>query len=483
MDVQLLSPVPDQGFAYNQGIYWPVGLLTIGSVLRRSLPSLDVQILDEAVLGRDEVGRQLRAPIVGIQASSCLSYGGVIRLARLAKARGATVIVGGAHASEVPEQILLNRPDVDYVVVGSGEHPMIELVRRLTTGGGRSTFADVPGVWQRNGNAPLAPSGQNPAFDYELAQPLDYSLVDIPAYHANYRQRLNPDFVGSFQIFTHFGCRYRESRRRAGREWCSYCALGAGLVVRDIDAIVQEIRRTLKDTGVPLGSRVILKCYGDNASALAPHLDRLAAALDQAPDLHRFDLRWSMYGQSSMITPRLIEAFRRLRVHEVYVGFDSVDDHVQRINHLGTTRATHVRAARLLASADIGIHAGFVVGCEGESPATLKSTIEFAEELAGMARVDMFHASPLVVLPGSPAFQKLVAKEPCLSPLDLIDTQAVQKLWLKHFCPQLGSPACALKEVERTARTIEALGRIPSSFGGWRERDSSGTPAQPVGAC
>ena len=48
MDLQLVSPIPDSGFAYNQGVYWPLGLLTIASRLKRAIPEVQVEILDEA---------------------------------------------------------------------------------------------------------------------------------------------------------------------------------------------------------------------------------------------------------------------------------------------------------------------------------------------------------------------------------------------------------------------------------------------------
>src|SRR5688500_1405337 len=124
MDLQLISPVPDSGFAYNQGIYWPVGLLTIASFLKKQLPGLAVEILDEALLGEDGLDRRLTAPVVGIQATSCMTYGSVAKLASRAKAKGSLVVVGGPFASEVPEQILKRRLFIDAVVCGAGEEPM-----------------------------------------------------------------------------------------------------------------------------------------------------------------------------------------------------------------------------------------------------------------------------------------------------------------------------------------------------------------------
>lgn len=470
MRIQLVSPLPDEGFGYNQGIYWPVGLLTIGSFLKRELPDTRVEILDESILGPHAIVDRLGAPLIGIQASSCMTYRNVLRLARAAKETGAIVLLGGPFASEVPEQILRLRPFVDAVVTGAGEEPVREIVERLRQGAAkRDALRNVPGVWMRTGGT-ILPSRDVPTFDFEEALPLDYSLIPVEAYHRNYRARMDGQFVGSFQIFTHFGCKYRDLRQRAGKDWCSYCALSTAASVRDVDAVRREIIETFRSAGVPDGARVILKCYGDNASALGDHLHELAEALHSDAFLRRFDIRWSMYAQSSRVSPRVVEAFRKLKVHEVYVGFDSVDDEVQKLNGLGTSRTAHIRAARRLQDAGIRIHGGFVLGCAGESSVTLQATLDFAEELVALGNVDMYHASPLVVLPGSPAFRMLSEVEPSIKKTDFLDTRSLQLLWLKHFCPELGDPGSALHDLEEMAGKITALGRIPSSFGGWRER-------------
>jgi radical SAM superfamily enzyme YgiQ (UPF0313 family) len=469
MKIQFISPLPDSGFAYNQGIYWPVGLLTIASFLTRKVEGLDIEILDEAILGEARVEAQLSAPLVGIQASSCMTYGSVLQWARRAKATGAKVVLGGPFATELAGQILMRRPFIDAVVAGAGEEPMRRIVEALHQDSGGSVPSGIPGVWSRIKGAVVP--GLNPtAFDYEECRPLDYRLLPIETYHYNYSSRMNPSFCGSFQIFTHFGCRFREVRRRAGKDWCSYCALSDILSIRDPKAIRDEIKEALMSTGIAPGSRVMLKCYGDNASALGGHLETLAGVLNEDPYLEHFELYWSMYAQSSFISPRLIEIFKRLKVWELYIGFDSANDEIQHRNGLGTSKATHLRAALLLQKAGIRIHAGFVLGCAGESLDSLKETVDFAFQLSELGNTDMYHAAPLVVLPGSPAFRMLCEKIPSLEQTDFLDTVDLQLQWLANFCPQLGDPRIALDLLQNTANTITHLGGLASSWGGWQER-------------
>jgi radical SAM superfamily enzyme YgiQ (UPF0313 family) len=470
--LQLVSPVPDVGFAFNQGAYWPVGLLTIASHVKRCVPDLDIELFDEALVDQHRrTQNTISGDIVGIQAASCLTYGSVLRLAEAAKRKGAYVIVGGAFATELGRQILEKRGCIDAVVVGSGEAPMVAIVETLRQGSGIAGLRGIPGVWSRCNGGIVGTDSDGP-FDYERCRPLDYSLVPVSTYHRNYHL-MNPYFDGACQIFTHFGCKYRETRRSAGKEWCTYCSLSDRLVLRTPEDICTEVREALKSANVRPGARLMLKCYGDNASALCEHLDAIARALAGDPVLVSFDLWWSLYAQSSFITPRLVEVLQRLRVWEVYIGFDSGDDGIQRLNSLGTTTASHLRAARLLRDAGIRIQAGFVLGCAGETKDSMSATVRLAETLAGLGNVDLFHASPLVVLPGSPAFRMLCGCVPALRDIDFLNTTQLQHEWIRHFCPQLGEPESALHLLDRTARGLVALGRMTSSFGGWAERDGA----------
>lgn len=477
MKLQLVSPLPDIGFAFNQGAYWPVGLLTIASHVQRCVPDLHIELFDEALVDQCRSTHDaISGDIVGIQAASCLTYGSVLRIAEAAKSKGAHVIVGGAFATELGRQILERRDCIDAVVAGSGEAPMVAIIETLRRGSGISALRSIPGVWSRFNDEIVGTDADGP-FNYERCRPLDYSLLPVSTYHRNYRG-MNPHFDGAFQIFTHFGCRYREMRRSAGKEWCTYCSLSDRLVLRTPEDIRTEVREALESAEIKPGSRLMLKCYGDNASALCEHLDAIARALAGDPVMASFDLWWSLYAQSSFITPRLVDVFQRLKVSEVYIGFDSGDDSIQRLNSLGTTTTSHLRAARLLRDAGIRIQAGFVLGCAGETIESMSATVRLAETLAGLGNVDLFHASPLVVLPGSPAFRMLCGRMPALRDIDFLNTTQLQHEWIRHFCPQLGEPESALQLLDQTARRLVALGRMTSSFGGWAERDAASSGVQ-----
>ncbi len=60
---------------------------------------------------------------------SATEHGEGLRLAQLAKDRGAVTVLGGYHPTAIPDE-LLSQPQVDMVVRGEGELTMRELITK-----------------------------------------------------------------------------------------------------------------------------------------------------------------------------------------------------------------------------------------------------------------------------------------------------------------------------------------------------------------
>ena len=74
----------------------PLGILSVGTYIKQNNPGVEVEILDgNNVLTLDEVKNRIDADLVGISATA-LGYDHAIEVAKVAKKRGARVILGGA---------------------------------------------------------------------------------------------------------------------------------------------------------------------------------------------------------------------------------------------------------------------------------------------------------------------------------------------------------------------------------------------------
>lgn len=143
---------------------------------------------------------------------------------------GMLCIVGGPHPTLVPEEVLAN-PDFDFVCVGEGEYPLLDLVTALQEG---RTVANIPNLWLRqDGNVIKNPL--RPLLDNLDELPFaDRDLFDFDEILAN-----NDGWV---DMMAGRGCPYG----------CSYCCnpilrekfkgLGRYVRFRSVDNVLSEIR-------------------------------------------------------------------------------------------------------------------------------------------------------------------------------------------------------------------------------------------------
>src|SRR5512145_1466387 len=85
----------------------------------------------------------IKPDVVGISSLFTPYYREALEVAARAKKRlAAPVVIGGSHASAVPES-LLSSPHVDYVIRGEGEKALVEFLRYLK---GQKRIEDVPNL-------------------------------------------------------------------------------------------------------------------------------------------------------------------------------------------------------------------------------------------------------------------------------------------------------------------------------------------------
>lgn len=452
--IDLVSVPADFGQGANDGAYYPVGLLTIASRLRRTMPLANIRVVD---LHHEPVYRP-RADVVGISASSTLNYRNVLSIARQAKAAGATVVLGGPHTTHLADQILRNRIGlIDFVIRGKGEIAFEQLIKALHDKWGLEA---VPALsWRNDSGEPVHNVLIPTRWTYDSLLPLDLSTLSsgVEDYWDAFRRRIDRRVDAAFIVFTHFGCGYREmmlSRHNDCRQlarWCSYCSLNDPLSIRTGKRIVEDALWLLKSTNVRPGANVLLKCYGDNIGTQRAVLRDLATAIEESAEWQLYRIGWTFYTQSSRVSPDLIELLRRVGTRNLFIGFDSADDEVQQLNGLGTSITAHRRAVRLCKNAGIRIQAGFVLGCAGETRRSVENTVRFAGELAQTGVLERINSAILFIIPGSPAYSRLCEREPWIRILDDLPTDEIQSYWFRHFCPDLGANAAECFRILRWA--------------------------------
>jgi len=183
MKVLLIQP-PVQDFYDTDVRLQPIGLCYLKAAVKKHIPDIDVIIKDyHGGCGRrtvavprelrylgdyypvadkspfstfhqyyhfgkpfDEIEAEIaeiRPDVVGISSLFTPYYREVLEVAaRVKKRLNVPVVVGGSHASAVPES-LLSSPNVDYVIRGEGEKALVEFLRYLK---GQKRIEDVPNL-------------------------------------------------------------------------------------------------------------------------------------------------------------------------------------------------------------------------------------------------------------------------------------------------------------------------------------------------
>ena len=146
--------------------YFPLGLLYLAAVARDA--GYDVAVFDAMFETSDDAFRaaltQHQPHLVGIAALATVRAA-ALRLAGIAKAAGAIVVLGGADPTGRPEVYLRgNGHDrvVDVVVAGEGEQTFLDLLGRLKAAGWRAEtpLDDLTGLALPDGNDGIRRTGE-----------------------------------------------------------------------------------------------------------------------------------------------------------------------------------------------------------------------------------------------------------------------------------------------------------------------------------
>lgn len=156
--------------------------------------------------------------------------------AGLRRSYGGSIVVGGCHATALPERTMQEYPVFDFAVVGEGELTLLELVQHLE-GNFPGTVADIKGlVFRKDGRV-----CQNAPRPFLTSEELDaLPFPDFSDYYGD-----NPRALAGkhniYVIITSRGCPYR----------CAFCmqVLGHEIRARSQENILREIEFAIEHFG------------------------------------------------------------------------------------------------------------------------------------------------------------------------------------------------------------------------------------------
>ena len=322
-----------------------------------------------------------RPDLVGLTAVTS-TFPSARRVARLARERlgpDVPIVLGGVHATTLPEAGFAE-PAIDFVVRGEGEATVVELVRALEAGG---SIDAIPGLWRR--------TMDGVRHGHERPAERDLDRLSFPRREGIlWPEWLQPGLYQS--VITLRGCPYA----------CIYCAVPGSTDKKTR----YRSPANVADEVALLRDRYDVPYVFFHDSVFTLHRGR---TLELCDELERRDLRvpFCCQTRTDRVDPELLGRLRAAGCHQIFFGIESGDvESLRRMRKsmpLAEIRAAVAEVKRL----GIRCSGFFIVGFPWETAEHIRNTADFATDI-GLDGVSLFSATPL---PGTELWEMSAAHE------------------------------------------------------------------------
>ena len=337
-------------FGERESFIFRPAQLTMPYLAALTPPDVEVSISDEMV---EPLDFQKDADLVGITFVTPFAHR-AYETASAYKRQGRTVIMGGPHASLLPEEV---KKHSDSVVIGEAEDTWPLLIEDF----------------RKNKLKPF----------YKSKAP---ELQSIPFARRDLLKR--EKYIISDVLQASRGCPFS----------CDFCTLaqiyGEGQRLRSVDEVIREIETFTGNTFV---------FWDDNLVGTPGYAKEIFKRLIP------YKKKW--LGQCSItITrdPELLELAAKSGCIGLFIGIESVSQESLNTVNKGFNKVNNLKSdIRKLHDAGIAVLAGMIFGFDTDEKSVFESTIEMASKAA----IDGISFSILTPYPGTPLFERLKAEQ------------------------------------------------------------------------
>jgi radical SAM superfamily enzyme YgiQ (UPF0313 family) len=371
MKVLLISPERER--KKEEAFLFRLSFLNLPYIAAVTPPGVEVKILDEAY---EKINFEEKVDLVGITAQTPVALR-AYQIAEEFKKRGTPVVMGGVHASMLPQEALQH---VDAVIVGEAEEVWPDLIEDLRRGQMRRIYVGSDFV--------------NP------------SQLPLPR-----RDLLHEKFYFPLKLLeTTRGCPYH----------CDFCGVSKFFGFRYRNRPLREIERELKtlfqkgDVMNPALKKILSLFNKDLPYFFKKRLlyiiDSNVAGdkrfcLDLLSLLREFDLLWYGHAPVSIaFDQKLLEGFAQSGCIAINIGFESFS--TKNLNAMGkgfNQPSRYAEAVERIHEHGIGIMGTFIVGLDDDDPGVFQKIIDFCID----SKLDWALAFIMAPYPGTDSFLRL----------------------------------------------------------------------------
>jgi anaerobic magnesium-protoporphyrin IX monomethyl ester cyclase len=338
----------------------PLGIGYLAAALERA--HVEVKVLDLVVFpyskaSLEKVFMEFQPNIIGATAVT-MTFNDAIRVITDAKSISPhiTTVMGGPHISFCAEETMREYPALDLAVIGEGDETVVELTRALEN---QADLSRIRGIVYREAS--------NIRFTEARPPSIDVNTLPFPARHllplSRYRALGAP-----ITMTTSRGCPFQ----------CIFCVgrrmVGAKVRYRNAKSVVDEFQYLST-----LGFRQI-NVVDDLFTADKKHCIAICDEII-ARDIR---VKWTSFARADTVSMDLLKKMRQAGCYAIAFGFESANPDILKTIRKGITAEQMTEAVRMCVEADIIPHGSFILGLPGETPQTMKETIDFERYLDDM---------------------------------------------------------------------------------------------------
>lgn len=399
-------------------VFQPLGLLYVASSLMKHF---EVEIIDASLegwrssrevngwyylgLNFEEIAEKIKSigpDVVGISIPFSINEISALKAASAVKAvsKNIITILGGAHPSVRPLETLSFK-QVDFIVIGEGEHTTLELVQVLKSGN-NSRLKNVNGIGYKENGQPIFTLPRNHIQDLDTIPFPARNLIPMQEYFSAAKNNKTARQAYNFNerqasIITSRGCPYH----------CNFCSIhltmGRQFRPRSPENVIVEIKEIIEDYGVRH-----INFEDDNLTLDRERAKRIFDLMIE----NNLGITWSAPNgiRADSIDEALVKSMKNSGCKRVFVAPESgVQRVVSEIIGKNLDLRKIEEAVILFKKYGIIVDGSFVIGSIGETKSEINESIRYALRLKNLGmRGAAFHiATPYY---GTPLYEEAKQK-------------------------------------------------------------------------
>jgi len=314
---------------------------------------------------------------VGISYLTPLKYV-VERIAGLIREidRDIKIIVGSFHPTFCPEEVMQNS-DIDFVIGGEGEIPLLCLVKELKKDSPK--LETVPGIHYRDRDRQVQ---NNPGVN------LISNLDELPFPARNLVLNCDYSVYRGHSISTARGCPYT----------CTFCAdrrlWGGKVRRRSVDNVIEELR-LLKDT---------YKCdYVEFVDGTFTFDRKYLQTFCSTMINHNLNIEWRCTARYDNLDEELLQLMKEANCSGLYLGLESGSDRVLKAIDKKTNIEQNIKVSRMVYNSGIPSATAILLGLPDEGKEDMEETLKLMKKV----KTDIFDVNSYIPLPGTTLYDSM----------------------------------------------------------------------------